>query len=264
VVLLPEEDIVSLRTAGIIALISGSAILLAGDFWQEKQPSDWTDKEVQKLQTKSPWAKDVVLPSAGGGAGQTGSPDLSAPIMGSSPTAGGLPRMSQAEAGADLDRGAMGRPAGREGAGGANFALGKVVVRWESAAPLRDAATRSGSAKNAKKVAEWVQGFYVVTVSGLPSGRSGAGVGMAGADSERTDRMKAATALKIKGKGALPPARIETSATPEGRSISFLFPRAAALSLDDKEVVFETVVGPSQIKVKFSLKDMLYHGKLEL
>jgi hypothetical protein len=262
VVLLPEEDIVVLRAAGIIALISGSAVLLAGDFWQEKQPSDWTDKEVQKLLTKSPWAKDVILPSAGG-AGQAGAPDMGGPSMGNSPTAGSLPRMSQASAGANLDGGAMGGPAGREGPVSSTFAIGKVVVRWESAAPLRDAATRSGPAENAKKVAEWAQEFYVVTVSGLPNRGPGAG-GMAGADSERTDRMKAATALKIKGKGALPPARIETSASPEGRSFSFLFPRAAAVSLDDKEVAFETSVGPSAIKAKFTLKDMLYHGKLEL
>ncbi len=251
----------SLRTAGIIVVISGSAVLLAGEFWQDKQPSDWTDKEVQKLQTKSPWAKEVILPSAGG-AGQAGSPDMGAPSRGS---ASGPPLAisHQGAAGANLDGGAMGGPAGRDGPGGATFAMGKVVVRWESAAPLRDAAPRSGPAENAKKVAEWAQEFYVVTVSGLPNRGPGAG-GMAGADSERTDRMKAATALRIKGKGALPPARIESSASLQGRSISCLFPRAAAIGLDDKEVSFETAVGPSAIKVKFTLKDMLYHGKLEL
>jgi len=33
-----------------------------------------------------------------------------------------------------------------------------------------------------------------------------------------------------------------------------------AISLDDKELSFETELRSSSIKVKFTLKDMLYHG----
>ena len=60
----------SFRSAGVIALISASAVLLAGEFWQDKQPSDWTEKEIQRLVTKSPWAKEAILTMGGGHMGQ--------------------------------------------------------------------------------------------------------------------------------------------------------------------------------------------------
>jgi hypothetical protein len=78
------------------------------------------------------------------------------------------------------------------------------------------------------------------------------------------ERMKAAAALKIKGKDAIAPTRIEMATTPDGRTISFLFPRSSDIGMDDKEVAFETAMGPREIKVKFTLKDMVYGGKLAL
>jgi hypothetical protein len=78
-------------------------------------------------------------------------------------------------------------------------------------------------------------------------------------------RMKDATTLKIKGRDPIAPARVESISTPEGgRTVIFLFPRTAAIGMDDKEVDFETAMGPQEITAKFRLKDMLYHGKLDL
>jgi hypothetical protein len=30
------------------------ALLFAGEFWQDKKPSDWSEKDVKRLLTKSP------------------------------------------------------------------------------------------------------------------------------------------------------------------------------------------------------------------
>lgn len=47
-----------------------------------------------------------------------------------------------------------------------------------------------------------------------------------------------------------------------GPGTFFYFPRNEPLSLDDKSVMFTTRMGPLEIKAKFTLKDMLYKGKL--
>lgn len=35
--------------------------LFAADFWKAKDPSQWTEEEVAKMLTKSPWARTVSL-----------------------------------------------------------------------------------------------------------------------------------------------------------------------------------------------------------
>ena len=49
-----------------------------------------------------------------------------------------------------------------------------------------------------------------------------------------------------------------------GPGVYFYFSRNNEISMDDKEVDFSTKVGATEIKAKFALKDMRYHGKLAL
>jgi hypothetical protein len=44
----------------------------------------------------------------------------------------------------------------------------------------------------------------------------------------------------------------------------FYFSRRLALRLEDQDVTFTTKLGPLKVKCKFTLKDMLYRGNLEL
>lgn len=243
-----------LRTAGVIALISGSAILLAGEFWQDKQPSDWTDKDIQRLVTKSPWAKEASLSS---------NPDRMAGMGRRGGMGGGGGRM-----GGGMGGPGMGGPRG-EGRSGSRSAP-QLTVRWDSAAPVREAAAKGQPDAQAKKVAEWAREFYVVTITGMPmmQGR-GRGEGQPESDSDRVahaeDRLKDVTVLKLKGSGgSIAPARVEVTGAAGGRVIALLFPRSETISLDDKEVDFETLMGPREVKLKFTLKDMVYRGKLEL
>jgi len=37
-----------------------SLALASGEFWNDKKPSEWSEKEAKKLLTKSPWAKEVT------------------------------------------------------------------------------------------------------------------------------------------------------------------------------------------------------------
>jgi hypothetical protein len=46
--------------------------------------------------------------------------------------------------------------------------------------------------------------------------------------------------------------------------VVFGFPRTDAIKLEDKDVEFVTKLGQVDIKKKFNLKDMVFHGQLEL
>src|SRR2546422_8837482 len=63
------QRIIFLCLAGL--LLAGVAI--GEDFWVKKEYMQWTDEEVKKVMTNSPWAKDITISapmSALGGRGQ--------------------------------------------------------------------------------------------------------------------------------------------------------------------------------------------------
>ena len=76
--------------------------------------------------------------------------------------------------------------------------------------------------------------------------------------------VQAATTLKPAGKEAILPTSVETVVAGGTMLTVFLFRRTEAISLEDKEVTFQTVLGPMRVKSKFRLKDMQYLGKLAL
>ena len=228
-----------------------------GDFWNEKQPDAWSASEIEKLLSRSPWAKEAEVdlnldgfaggPPDGGppggfpGGGPGGGPPGGGP-PGGGPPGGGPP--------------GGGFPGGGP-MGGGQF---KPVVRWESAKPIIDARKKGASDDFAK--------YYVLSLSGTP--RNGALTTPFGDDDANPRRpsreqmqanMRQSTQLQIKGKSPLKPERIEPSDT----GTMFLFSRDDhPIKRDDKEVIFQTKLGPLQVKAKFALKDMLYRDQLEL
>jgi hypothetical protein len=230
------------------------ALLFAGEFWQDKKPSDWTEKDVKRLLTKSPWAKE-------------GTVAFNVERMGGMPGGGGPPMGGMPGGGPPMG-GGMG-PVGGMGPGGdGGIEMPKPVIRWESAAPLRDVAAKSAGDAAAQSLGEWSASFYVITLSGFGAqgGRGGRGMGQPDPAqlSQMQDGMKAATNLTIKGKPAIAAARVETVQTEQGQVTAFLFLRTVAIEAGDKEVTFETAMGPLGIKCKFVLKEMTYQGKLAL
>ena len=70
--------------------------------------------------------------------------------------------------------------------------------------------------------------------------------------------MKQNTKLDRKG-GAIPLVNVEPV---KKVGTLFFFPRAEPIK--DGQVTFVTKMGPVEVKCKFTVKDMMYHGKLEL
>jgi hypothetical protein len=133
----------------------------------------------------------------------------------------------------------------------------RIVVRWDSALPIRLAS---------KSSLENVADYYLIYVSGLPMLRGRSRDSSETSDSGTVlDFLKNATSLQRKGKDPIAPERVEIVHNSGQEGILFTFPRRpGSIAPADKDVTFVTSVGPLRIKAKFSLKDMLYQGRLEL
>jgi hypothetical protein len=126
--ILSRRQVLGLSGMGLI--LSSVTARATQEFWDQKDPKDWTQEEIDRLLTRSPWARQVTA----------------------APTSG-LPRPA-------VDGGGFGIGMGRRrGNPVAHPASGKATVRWESAQPLRDVAKTS--------LASAFQDHYVIGVYGL-------------------------------------------------------------------------------------------------
>ncbi len=265
-----------LSRRGILLLASGTAVELwnradAGesDFWNKKDPSQWSSEEIDKLTSKSPWAKEV-----------TASPSESGRGMGRGGRGGGMGRMGGMgipgvggggmgyPGGGGMGYPGGGGPGGYPGGGGGERPMQwRGVVRWESAQPVLDALKTP--------LPEALANHYVISVSGIPllarrrrrseSGDDTETTVSQGASDDLLERLQGLTYLEPKGKSPAQPGIVQQSLTVsrDTRTILFGFSKELLqLSADDKEVTFSTEFGPMRFKVKFTFKEMQYHGKL--
>jgi len=242
----------------VIPLLLGLAIgVCAADFWLTKPYTEWSDKDIQKLETNSPWSKQVPLSLSGPGGG----PDT------------GRARRGGSGSGGDLDSpmgsggtGGGGRGNPQEAGGGAipgGGASSSVTVSWRSALAFREAVAKekfgaeAATSADAKKIIEDEPKFYLVMISGLP-----------GRALHSNDKMKESllqsTSLIVKGKDPIQATDVQTGGNEQRPVVLFVFPKTAPLSVDDKDVEFSTKLGTIVVRQKFHLKDMMFNGKLDL
>src|SRR5271168_2488000 len=136
------------RIVGIVcASTVCAAILMAAEPWKSKESAQWTDDDINKVLTDSPWAKEKTVspqrqqPSGGRGMGRRGG-------MGG----GGYPGGG----------GGGGYPGG--GGGYPSGASMNLTIRWDSALPVQQALKRQGvsSAEEVKSVSEASEKYYVI------------------------------------------------------------------------------------------------------
>ena len=238
-------------------LLTLALCLWAADAWQSKPFTDWSDKDVQKLLSSSPWSKEVSIPLGGGGGGGGSSKGGGKRGGGGGGDMGG---------GSDAGGNAGGSRSGiQEVAGGG---LGSapslmLVVRWQSALPMRQAIAKqkfgaeAGTSPESKKLLDGDQKYYAVLVSGLPKQ-------MLRASDDMKSNLLKATTLSVKGKDPVAAADLQTAGNEQKAVVMFFFPRTSPIDADDKEVEFSSKFGPIIVKQKFKLKEMVFNGKLEL
>ena len=133
-----------------------------------------------------------------------------------------------------------------------------VVISWRSALPMKQALVRMqiglGGAltPQARALLDQKETGYVVSVEGLP-------VRLAGS----TANIRVDTSIKVGDKARIGPD--ELLAQPSGNNLilGFVFPRTP-IGQEDKTVEFVTKVGAFEIKGTFDLKEMVFHGRLEM
>jgi len=203
----------------------------ASEFWNEKKPEDWTEQEVREMLTKSPWAREGDVRVFGGAGGsllnRNGAMNRSGNMSSTGRQRGNTTQTTQGDA-PDLRY--------------------TAIVRWQSALPIREALK--------EKSMEGVADNYIIAVVG--------DLAMADPDADeaerasRLDMMQQYTKLERKN-GAIPLANIEPR-----KNLGTLFYFSRAEPIKDGQVTFETKLGPLEVKCKFTVKDMMYRGKLEL
>ena len=240
------------RLAGAAGVASfGRLYASDSQFWNKKDPSDWTGAEVDQLTNKSPWAKELTVsgPAQGGYGNQGGYP----PGGGGGYPGGGYP-------GGGYPGGGMGIPGmGRRRGGYPPGQSYKAIVRWQSAKVILDAMKTP--------LPKQFTNHYVISVGGIPVNQPQGGY-QSGDDSSRIqdtlDRMKAVTFLEPKDKRDLQPGIIVQEPTGYG-DVYFGFAKdLVTLRPEDKEATFTTSFNRIPVKVKFNLKEMMYKGDLSV
>ena len=242
-----------IRLAGTVSVwLLACAVLAAADFWEEKNFTTWSNKEVDQMLTDSPWSRevsvhipDVSLANRVGG--------LSGGIVGT---------------GVGFFRGGVGSGGGGVGGDGAGNLGGgsfmapprrsRLAVRWASALPVKQASVRrrlSDDEAIPTDLLEPDEPFYQVAVVGIPEDLFQT-VGSLG-------ELRAATSLSRKNTAPIIPIDIRLSHEKDLLVLEFRFPRVV-ITLDDTEVEFITRLGRTKVSKKFKLEEMIFDGQLTL
>lgn len=254
----------------VLAGIGCAACVWAADFWVSKSYTDWSTKDIQKLMSDSPWARRVDVPlNVRMPQGTTQSEGRGGRTRGG--TSGDIATADGGQAsGPDLT-GTRSGPAGA-GAGlgndGPQTQTMPVLLVWQTALPVKQALAKAkfgaeaATSAEAKVYLQREEPFMVLSVEGLPATAAQAGEG------DHKAGLLMLTALSVKGKDPLKAEEVQFNQRDRLVDAAFFFrrsePGAAPFSVDDKELEFSTKFDKLSIKYRFKLKDMVYHGKLEL
>jgi hypothetical protein len=231
----------SMTTGRYVLLTSFTLCAVLGatqEFWDQKDPKDWSADEVKALLSLSPWAKPASISffnnSPGGDYGLAG---------GRAGAGLNQQRVSSRQRSAN---GTIPDPASNPG----TF---RAVVRWETARPVQVAEKNRPEDGDSR--------FYILSLNGdLPDFARPNDEESAEARQQRVEMLRESTRLDRKSGSPIYLERLEPSAT----GTLFYFSRLDPITPANKEITFSTKMGPLDIKVKFLLKDMMYKGKLEL
>lgn len=242
-----------------------SALLVAADTkWMHKDYTQWTSAEADRVLNDSPWAHQSAAFM-----GTTDEDARDFPVQPPNPRDAGLGGRSVSDGHWDGGVGRIPR--------GGNATL-PVMVRWESALPVREAllVTHAKGASDTEHSLSQPEKYYVIAVEGLVRGRNAAIVpdGETGGDNPpnggRTpvdvnvirQGLMNFSRLYPKDKKAILPSDIRVDE--QTGTVRVYFPKDVPIDAQDKEVTFQTTYGSIKVTQRFKLKDMQYNGKLEL
>jgi hypothetical protein len=253
----------------MVALIFlATASMVAADFWEAKDPALWSEAQIRKIVTDSPWAKGAAVSFKG-------NPKLAV--------------RSRERLAERSDAGAPDPSAGPPGSTAAEVftdsssAPPPVVVRWEAARPVSEACASGGMDRYlfsctskilylsdlGNKFDELAQAYYILSMSNYPNaGRPGDPPQHSSAAAAALERMsrriQQSAFLKRAGKTPLEPSKVVILPAGHALLVILFFSRSEPITLADKEVVFDSESDTIVVKSRFNLGRMVYKGRLEL
>jgi hypothetical protein len=265
------------------------------EFWEAKPSSEWSSAEVERMITKSPWAKEVIISTAGrygngnpNGGNRRGTGGIGFPGGGIGFPGGGGGGLGYPGGGRYPNGGGYpgGGPNGGNypGDGGRTY---HATLRWESAPPIQEALRIGADDKPNPDFAK----YYVLNLVGdLPDptdrsrdyeddrpstttcnncgnddDRSRGGQDDDARAKRRISMFKENTKLERKD-GFLKLEKVEEGSRFGSSSpgTAFYFSRLDNITVEDKLISFYTKIGRAEVRAKFTLKEMMYQGKLAL
>jgi hypothetical protein len=229
--LLSRRRLIGLAGAGFGCWSRAYGTSVIKDFWETKDPAEWSAEEIAKLLTKSPWAKSVSAEKTRTQKDPDATSNSNSGMPGSRKSGGnGNPHMPGSTASHTIK----------------TVTEYKGTVIWESAPTVRAALKTS--------LPEAFAGQIVLGMTGVPLTRLDSPGAM--------DRLRQLTTLTRKDHPPLEAATVRETRE-NTRVYLFGFAREALeLTKDVKEVVFITRMGTLAFSAKFSPREMLYRGEL--
>lgn len=129
--------------------------------------------------------------------------------------------------------------------------FGNVIVRWESALPVRAAHDKLG----VEGIAERASDYYIIAVYGLRAPKRW----------NLANELKGIAYLRRVNKKDIKPVRVEILPRPDGSStVVYLFRRSEEITSKDSVVQFVAQIGEFFIAQNFITRDMQFRDRLEL
>jgi hypothetical protein len=214
--------------------------------WRNKPTASWTEGEAQQVLERSPWAKTTV---AGIARRQSEDERRAGGNMGQ-PTGVGFDGIDDRKVRPVLPQNVF-VPAPTAPS---KAQLIRLLVRWESALPVRVAELKAGEAQPPTLSDDG----YSIAVYGVPfTDAKGDPLSLA-------RDFKESAFLKREGKKDVKPLRVEAFELEHNAVVVYLFPYSAEIGKRDGVVEFTALIGRLQVSQTFNVEEMLFQGKLEL
>lgn len=235
----------ALRGASLTAIACSlpfiALVLLAQDSsWKEKPVSQWSVDDAKKVLTDSPWVKQVTPQNV-----RDLSPDER--------REGGNMEAGIGKGVGIAGLGVLGPRREAEAMARAHYkpTPNAVVVRWESARPVRAAEQKAGETG----VPTVDDGHYAIVVYDIPTPKRW----------NLEHELKGIAFLKRDNKKSLKPSSVEILRQPDGKAtIVYLFPRSVEITKKDVRLEFAAQIGRLFVSQYFYTSEMQLVGQLEL
>lgn len=219
-------------------------------FWDRKKSAEWTEEEVRRILTDSPWARVMAVPLKLEKPGERG-PATWKDIPGAGPT---LPDSAPG--------GMIGSPVGGIGAPKPKLPQqAQIVVRWMSALPVRQALARlkyPDDPEQARRFLEPEEHYYVLEVLGVPSLVAYRGPELIQTELHRSSYLSTKTGRLLR------PDSTYVAVQGLFLGITIRFSKSEPLTLKDGWVECGGRTELFEFRQRFELRRMLYGGRLEL